>query len=312
MIEINKTYLSDTNTEPGQAKKYIVVHETDNYRRGAGAEAHAEAQYQGNLSTSVHFYVDDHAVYQAAALSRAVWAIGIDYGKRTVPDATNYNSINIEICVNPDSDYQTARANAIELVKYLIAVTGIPAERVIRHYDAKGKYCPRKMMDDPSLWTDLKEKVGEAAGEEGSREVNVEYQVYAGGRWLPLVKNLEDYAGLEGKPVKGLAVRVDRGRIKYRVHTALGWFDWIWGENFDPDNIKTGFAGDLAREIDAVQVYYYTPDDIRPYRKILYRVDTVNRSAYFAWQSDTDTDNGQDGYAGKIGEAIDRIQMIIR
>ena len=38
-------------------------------------------------------------------------------------------------------------------------VTGIPAERVIRHFDAKGKYCPRKMLDSPELWEDFKKQI---------------------------------------------------------------------------------------------------------------------------------------------------------
>ena len=34
---------------------------------------------------------------------------------------------------------------------------------MIRHFDAKGKYCPRKMMDTPDLWEDFKSQIkGEA------------------------------------------------------------------------------------------------------------------------------------------------------
>ena len=32
---------------------------------------------------------------------------------------------------------------------------GILGKKVIRHYDAKRKWCPRKMMDSPELWTDF-------------------------------------------------------------------------------------------------------------------------------------------------------------
>ena len=68
----------------------------------------------------------------------------------------NNNSINIEICVNPDSDYDTARKNCIELVKQIMRETGIDANHVIRHYDAKRKHCPRKMLDTPQLGGDFK------------------------------------------------------------------------------------------------------------------------------------------------------------
>lgn len=144
--------------------------------------------------------------------------------------------------------------------------------------------------------------------------VDITYQVYAGGRWLPPVRNLEDYAGIEGLPIKGFAIcGVSAGRAKYRVHSSLGWHNWIWTDNFDLANIETGFAGDLVHDIDAIQVYYYTPDSIRPYKEAVYRVDTVRRRSYYAWQTDTDTDDGQDGYAGVLGgAAIDRVQMVIR
>ncbi|EOT28574.1 hypothetical protein C805_00095, partial [Eubacterium sp. 14-2] len=108
-------------------------------------------------------------IYQAAEHTDGTYSIGIEYGgNHAVRDANNRNTINIEICVNSDGDYETARANAIALVKYLMEETGIPADRVIRHYDAKGKYCPRKMMDRTELWEDFKKQISgqDGAGEE--------------------------------------------------------------------------------------------------------------------------------------------------
>lgn len=165
MITINRDYVSKENTYKGANNPiYIVIHETDNPSKGAGAQRHALAQKNGNLSTSVHYYAGSDGVYQAAEHCDGTWSIGKEYGgNHSVKDATNRNSINIEICVNKDGDYNVARANAIELVKYLIQTTGIPAERVIRHYDVKGKYCPRKMLDSPVLWEDFKNQIGGAA-----------------------------------------------------------------------------------------------------------------------------------------------------
>ena len=160
-MNINREYISMSNTYARMnIPVYIVIHETDNFRPGANALAHALAQSKGHLSTSVHYYCGSDGVYQAADHMDGTYSIGVEYGgNHAVRDAHNRNSINIEICVNEDGDYNVARANAIELVKYLIATTGIPAERVIRHYDAKGKYCPRKMMDNPALWDDFKAQI---------------------------------------------------------------------------------------------------------------------------------------------------------
>ncbi len=159
--KINKDFISKNNTYAGKnSPKYIVIHETDNYSVGAGAKRHAEAQSLGHLSTSVQYYAGSDGIYQAAEHSDGTYSIGIEYGgDHSVHDANNRNTINIEICVNKDGDYMKARQNAIELVKHLMEVTGIPAGRVIRHFDAKGKYCPRKMMDSPKLWEDFKRQV---------------------------------------------------------------------------------------------------------------------------------------------------------
>lgn len=159
-IEINKIYITNKCTYSGNKAKYIVVHETDNWSVGANAKKHAIAQSSGHLSTSVHFYCGSDGIYQVANLDRGTWSVGNEYGgNHSVRDASNWNTINIEICVNKDGVYSVARQNCIELVKYLMKVTGIPAERVIRHYDAKGKYCPRNMLDNPSLWEDFKKQI---------------------------------------------------------------------------------------------------------------------------------------------------------
>ena len=161
-MTINKQYISKKNTNSAPNKpKYIVIHETDNFRVGANGLTHATAQFKGHLNTSVHFYCGDDGVYQVADYTSSCWSIGKTYSNtRPVMDATNYNVISIEICVNADGNYTIARDNAIALTKFLMGDLGITEDRVIRHYDAKGKYCPRKMMDDPSLWVDFKNQIG--------------------------------------------------------------------------------------------------------------------------------------------------------
>lgn len=161
-MNINRKFLSQRNINgTGNPCKYIVIHETDNYNKGANARTHAKAQHDGNFSDmSVHYYCGSDGIYQAAEHTCKCWHVGRTYvSNPNNPDCTNNNSIGIEICVNSDGDYAAARQNAIELVKYLLQTTGIPADRVIRHYDAKGKYCPRKMMDNPSLWSDFKAQI---------------------------------------------------------------------------------------------------------------------------------------------------------
>ena len=122
--------------------------------------------------------------------------------------------------------------------------------------------------------------------------------------WLPEVKNLENYAGWEDSPIIGLAIKTSKGRIRYRVHILGG--DWLpWVDDYDINDYTNGYAGN-DKPIDAVQVYYYTPDDVRPYKKAKYKVNNYD------WQHDDETMNGQDGYAGLFGVAATKFQIVIK
>ena len=96
MLKINREYVSTKNTyNKKNAKKYIVIHETDNFKKGADGLRHAKAQYNGNLSTSVHFYCGSDGIYQVAELDKCTYSVGKTYkATRPVMDATNYNTIN--------------------------------------------------------------------------------------------------------------------------------------------------------------------------------------------------------------------------
>lgn len=138
-----------------------------------------------------------------------------------------------------------------------------------------------------------------------NEEVNVYYRVQTQKHgWLPEVKNLEDYAGYENSPITGVAIRVDKGSIKYRVHIKGGdWLPYVTGYNIN--DIENGFGGDGKNVIDAVEVYYYTPNDIRPYKKAKYKVND------YPYQYDNEKINGQDGYAGVFGVVVTKFQIVI-
>ena len=137
-----------------------------------------------------------------------------------------------------------------------------------------------------------------------SQTVNATYRVKTKKHgWLPEVKNLTDYAGYENSPITDVAIKVDKGSIKYRVHVRGGnWLPWVTGYNIN--DIKNGYAGNGC-EIDAIQVYYYTPNDIRPFKKAKYKVNN------YSFQNDTETTNGQDGYAGVYGVNVTKFQIVI-
>lgn len=143
--------------------------------------------------------------------------------------------------------------------------------------------------------------------------INVFYQArLSSGVWLPVVRNDEDYAGIQGEYITGLAITTDSGYLKYRVHVKGGWLGLIDSRETDINNYYSGYAGNNT-PIDAVEIYYYTPQnkiEESGYRYAYYRVSPAGLS-YYNYQIDNDTSNGADGYAGVFDKYIDRIQIKI-
>lgn len=142
--------------------------------------------------------------------------------------------------------------------------------------------------------------------------VHVNYgAMIAGGSKLPIIWDLNSYAGNTGKPIVGLIIGCLPGYCKYRVHLkGKSWLPYVDSRNADWNNSEAGWAGDGVTPVDAVEVYYHTPDNIRPYKRAKYRVSPLN-SGYYDWQYDNETSGGQDGYAGEFGRTIDRFQLIV-
>lgn len=134
--------------------------------------------------------------------------------------------------------------------------------------------------------------------------VNVYYRVRTEAHgWLGEVKNLDDYAGWQDSPITGVAIRVDRGSIRYRVHLIDGgWLGWVTG--YDINDLMNGYAGNGQR-IDLIQIYYETPSDIRPYKYAKYKVNGYD------WQIDTQEGNGMDGFAGNYGYTMKKLWIEI-
>ena len=142
---------------------------------------------------------------------------------------------------------------------------------------------------------------------------NVTYRVRTNeDGWLPAVVNLQDYAGIENHAITDVAIKVDKGTVWYEAHVKGGnWLGKVTG--YDTDDYDNGYAG-IGKPIDALKVYYMTPDGIRStgvYYCAKYKTSPINASTYYDWQIDTDTDNGQDGYAGVFGVAMDKLCLCL-
>ena len=147
--------ISKKNCYIGQNKPaYIVIHETDNWSKGADAKAHATAMKNGNLAGTVHYYVDSKSIYQTLDHADGAWAVGDGKGKYGI---TNRNSINIEICVNPETDYYKAVDKAEQLAAQLLKQYGWGTDHLKRHYDASRKNCPRRIQAE-GRWPEFVKK----------------------------------------------------------------------------------------------------------------------------------------------------------
>ena len=111
IMRIDRSFIGNQNTYEENDPRCIVVHNTDNFRAGADARTHAEAQHNGELSNmSAHYYVDDgETAYQAAPHSRGCWHVGVNYGGTNLfGKYGNRSSIGVEMCVQKGYDYEQA------------------------------------------------------------------------------------------------------------------------------------------------------------------------------------------------------------
>lgn len=159
---------------------------------------------------------------------------------------------------------------------------------------------------------------------QAGRKVNVIYQAQIDGDyWLPQVINDEDYAGIRGRNITGITLSTDIGYAVYRVYSNGRWLAYVDSRNSDISDYYYGYAGN-GYSIEAVEVYYYTPDTLlyneaphyqafteNGYKYAYYRVSTTGND-YFPYQTDNERNDGQDGYAGIYGRKVDRFQIVIK
>lgn len=220
---------------------------------------------------------------------------------------SNCKSVTIETSDNDDSWYinKTTMESLIRLVAdigkrnnlgKLVKGKNVTWHSMFTNTDCPGEYLLSKI--------DYICEEANKLNNETPKEVNIYSQGYTNETgWLPQVKNLEDNVGYKNYPLRYLALKVDKGSIKYRVTTTSGRkLGWITGCNIN--DLNNGCAGN-GEPIATVEVYYYTPNDIRPYKKAKYRVNNYD------WQYDTEISYNQDGYAGVEGVVATKFEIEI-
>ena len=181
MLKIEKKQIAYNCVKRTSSIKYIVIHDTANMSKAADSNAHFNYFNGGNRNSSADFFIDDKKVLQINDYTKYyTWHVGDGKGKYGI---TNQNSVGIEICVNADGNYDKAFCNAVGLTKYLMKELNIPAERVVRHYDASRKNCPASMnKGNWEKWEEFKKLIREEAVDKRFKDIS--------GHWAE--KDIED------------------------------------------------------------------------------------------------------------------------
>lgn len=121
--------------------EFIVIHNTAN---DASAKNEVSYMKNNNSSVSYHFAVDDIEIRQALPINRNGWHAG---------DGTkgngNRKGIAIEVCYSKSGGERFAKAeeNAAILAAELLDQYGWGIDRLKKHQDFSGKYCPHRTLD---------------------------------------------------------------------------------------------------------------------------------------------------------------------
>ena len=118
----------------------IVVHNTAN-----DATARNEIAYmiRNDNQVSFHYAIDDIEVVQGIADSRNAWHAGDGSGPG------NREGIGIEICFSKSGGHRFIKAEqlAAKFIAYKLQEYGWGIDKVTKHQDYSGKYCPHRTLD---------------------------------------------------------------------------------------------------------------------------------------------------------------------
>ena len=140
------------------------------------------------------------------------------------------------------------------------------------------------------------EFLGLAPKTTAEQQVDIIYQVWDGfhKKWLPNVKNCEDYAGIFGHSICGIFANLSVGNVTYKVHYKGGkWLPEVKN--------RTDYAGLFGQSIDGVMLKSDT-------KKVRYRVHLKKSGKWLPWVIGYDTQDPNNGFAGILGQEIDGFQ----
>ncbi len=283
----------------------ICVHNTANK-----ASAMAEISYMvgNNNQVSYHYAIDDWRIVQGVEENRNAWHAGDG-----INGNGNRNKIAIEICHSTNSDasmFDKSERLAAKFIAYLLKKKEWGIEKVSKHQDYSGKYCPHKTLD--LGWTRflnlIKAELGQPVENTSSNNSKIDYtgvityQAYAE-NWQPEVRKCDNtangYAGIYGVPLTGFRCKPQYGDITYEAHLLGGnWIGAVNSKDYSKKN-NNSYAGIYGKRLDGIRI-----KSSKGY--VDYRVHTIE-DGWLPWARGFG--NSGNLYAGIYGHTIDGIQM---
>ncbi|MEC1546387.1 N-acetylmuramoyl-L-alanine amidase [Bacillus halotolerans] len=275
--------------------EYITIHNTAN-----DASAANEISYMiGNTSsTSFHFAVDDKEVIQGLPLNRNAWHTG---------DGTNgtgnRKSIGVEICYSKSGGpkYKAAEKLAIKFVAQLLKERGWGIDRVRKHQDWNGKYCPHRILSE-GRWDEVKDAIEselKGLGGETSSKSSSSAPKASGGTYT--IKKGDTLSAIAKEHGVSVANLQSWNNIKDPNKITVGQKLKLEGSSNKPSSKKTSYV--LPSGIYKVTRPMRKGDDVRQIQKAL--------AALYFYPDKGAKNNGIDGvYGPKTANAVKRFQSV--
>ena len=182
------------------AIRYLVVHYT-----GAPGTARNNGAYfasRGDIGASAHYFVDAQDIVQSVPDAARAWHCGAASYRH--PECRNDNSLGVELCCYQDASGRwrfdpATVANAVLLIRTLMAQYNIDIDHVVRHYDVTGKVCPEPYVRDAAAWAEFKARLTASENTEEEDEM-VRYNTVAE---MPEYYRAEAHALIDAGALKG-------------------------------------------------------------------------------------------------------------
>ncbi|MGQ5110321.1 N-acetylmuramoyl-L-alanine amidase [Bacillus halotolerans] len=275
--------------------EYITIHNTAN-----DAPAANEISYMiGNTSsTSFHFAVDDKEVRQGIPTNRNAWHTGD--GKN---GTGNRKSIGVEICYSKSGGarYKAAEKLAIKFVAQLLKERGWGIDRVRKHQDWNGKYCPHRILSE-GRWNQVKAAIEtelKALGGNTTSKPSSSSSKASGGTYT--VKKGDTLSAIAKEHGVSVANLQSWNNIKDPNKITVGQKLKLEGSSTKPSSKKTSYA--LPSGTFKVTSPMRKGDDVRRIQKAL--------AALYFYPDKGAKNNGIDGvYGPKTANAVKRFQSV--